>query len=211
MTTPERPVDIVTDYVLSQLKDGLLAPGQRITEQDIITTCNVGTGPTREALRILSGEGVIEIVPNKGARVLHLDRKELLDILHVMRGILAKGIQLAAGKLENAANRERLNARLHDIRELAKSGKSFSFMHSISEYHRTLNEITGNIYLNYLFSPALLIHFNRELSSIMRLYDWEKYLLFYEDINNHIIFSEIDQAMEKFLSYMNDLIGKLRN
>lgn len=208
-TNTPRPVDVVINHVLSEIAQGHFAAGQRLTEADLISSCSVGTGPVREALRILSGEGVVEIVPNKGARVRKLPRKDLIDILHLMDGMMAKGILLSKGKLKDEAARQKLETAMGRIQQLAEQGRSFEFMQALGSYHIELNRITGNDYLNYIFNQSLLVHFSRELANTMRIEDWDRYLNLYRNIHENILKGKVEVAAKKFKEYIASLIEKL--
>ena len=59
---------------------GDLAPGQRLTERELIDRVGVSRTVIREALRQLESEGLVETVPNKGPVVRALSRAEAVDL-----------------------------------------------------------------------------------------------------------------------------------
>lgn len=67
---------------------GELGPGSRIPELRLCNLFGVSRTPLREALKVLSVEGLVCLLPNKGARVAHVTRKEMEEIVAVL-GILA--------------------------------------------------------------------------------------------------------------------------
>lgn len=62
-------------------------PGAPIGEQSISNQFGVSRGPVRDALRILEGEGLVEILPRRGARVTNLSIREV-DQLYEIRAVL---------------------------------------------------------------------------------------------------------------------------
>ena len=70
--------------VLSALRDLIvhseLPPGIRLTEAVLCEHLKVSRTPLREALKVLSHEGLVEILPNRGARVVQLAKGFALDI-----------------------------------------------------------------------------------------------------------------------------------
>ncbi|GAA1035355.1 GntR family transcriptional regulator [Virgisporangium ochraceum] len=64
--------------------DGELRPGQRLRQEEIAERLGVSRLPVRDALRILTAEGLTEHEPNKGARVPLLSAREV-DVLYQMR------------------------------------------------------------------------------------------------------------------------------
>ncbi len=92
--------------------DGDLTPGQRLQEAELSGLFGVSRTPLREALKALSSEGLVEIAPNKGARVSELSLEELAETFPVMGALEALAGELAA---RNA--REDEIARLRDLHE----------------------------------------------------------------------------------------------
>src|SRR5450759_1094308 len=59
---------------------GKLKPGERIVEDRICAELGVSRSPLREALRRLEGEGLVSILPRRGATVTDLTRRDLMDL-----------------------------------------------------------------------------------------------------------------------------------
>jgi DNA-binding GntR family transcriptional regulator len=74
----------VATHLRRSILDGLLAPGQRIRQEEVAEQLGASRLPVREALRMLESEGLTELEPNKGARVIRLGAREL-DIVYQMR------------------------------------------------------------------------------------------------------------------------------
>ncbi|WP_432837530.1 GntR family transcriptional regulator [Dactylosporangium sp. CA-092794] len=64
--------------------DGEIAPGERIRQEEIAERLGSSRLPVREALRMLTAEGLTELEPNKGARVPRLGPREV-DVVYQMR------------------------------------------------------------------------------------------------------------------------------
>ena len=71
-------------------------PGEAVTEQRISEEFSVSRGPVREALRILEREGLVEIIPRRGARVTRLTVREVSDIFDIRSVLLGHAARLAA-------------------------------------------------------------------------------------------------------------------
>jgi DNA-binding GntR family transcriptional regulator len=65
-------VDQVYEAIRERMRDGDLARGGRIHQEDIAAGLGVSRTPVREALRRLAAEGVVEMHTNRGARVAHV-------------------------------------------------------------------------------------------------------------------------------------------
>lgn len=68
----------------SEILSGQIQPGQWLRQEDIAERLGGSRLPVREALRTLAAEGLVEIEPNKGARVPVLDREDV-ETLYRMR------------------------------------------------------------------------------------------------------------------------------
>jgi DNA-binding GntR family transcriptional regulator len=69
---------------------GTLAPGEKISEKGLCEKFGISRTPLREALKVLKSEGLIEILPNRGARVTRLtakDARHTYDIMGALEGL----------------------------------------------------------------------------------------------------------------------------
>ena len=87
------------EAVLGRVRDmvieGVLAPGTRINEVQLCRGLGVSRTPLREALKTLAGEGLIELVPSRGAMVRKLTPKEVQGELEVLEALEALAGRLA--------------------------------------------------------------------------------------------------------------------
>ncbi len=68
----------------SRILGGEIAPGERIRQEEVAERLGASRIPVREALRMLSSEGLVELETSKGARVPRLDEREV-QVLYRMR------------------------------------------------------------------------------------------------------------------------------
>jgi DNA-binding GntR family transcriptional regulator len=74
----------VAEHLRSAILGGRIAPGERVRQEDIAQQLGASRLPVREALQMLAAEGLIELEPNKGARVPWLSMHEV-DVMYKMR------------------------------------------------------------------------------------------------------------------------------
>jgi DNA-binding GntR family transcriptional regulator len=105
MPKPTARLGNTTDRALEQIRaaiqDGRYAPGQRLIEADLIEAFSVTRGPLREALRRLGTEGIVQLVPNRGAIVRMFSLKELIDLFRIRESVEGLAARLAAEKMVN--------------------------------------------------------------------------------------------------------------
>lgn len=98
------PIQRVTlhDAVLNQLRDmiieGTLAPGARINEGQVGAVLGVSRTPLREAIKTLASEGLVEIVPARGAIVRRFTEANIRDILEVLKTLEQTAARLLCAK-----------------------------------------------------------------------------------------------------------------
>ncbi len=94
------------DTVVGQLRDliveGTLAPGARIAERQLCASLGVSRTPLREALKVLASEGLVELLPNRGARVARLDDSDIENMFQVMGALEALAGSLACTHISEA-------------------------------------------------------------------------------------------------------------
>lgn len=71
--------DLAT-LIKQQILNGELNPGDRIVETKVAKELGISQTPVREAVRLLSGEGIINIVPNRGPIVKDMEEKDIFEI-----------------------------------------------------------------------------------------------------------------------------------
>jgi DNA-binding GntR family transcriptional regulator len=74
----------VADVLRDEILDGVIPPGERIRQEEVAERLGASRLPVREALRMLSAEGLVALEANRGARVPVLDSREV-DVLYRMR------------------------------------------------------------------------------------------------------------------------------
>lgn len=94
------------DAVLNQLRDmiieGKLAPGTRINEGPVGASLGVSRTPLREAIKTLASEGLVEILPAKGAIVRRFSEKDIKDILDILKTLEQMAARLACAHASDA-------------------------------------------------------------------------------------------------------------
>lgn len=82
----ERPTlhNVVVTRIRDMIIEGLLPSGMRIHEGQLGEQLGISRTPLREALKVLASEGLVELVPGRGATVRKLNPKDVLDMLEVL-------------------------------------------------------------------------------------------------------------------------------
>ena len=91
---PLREVVFVT--LRRQILRGELKPGERLMEISLANELGVSRTPIREAIRKLEHEGLVVMIPRRGAHVSEITRQELNDVLEIRRSLDVLAIRRAA-------------------------------------------------------------------------------------------------------------------
>lgn len=110
MTTPDMSQgEAAYAKLLSAIRSGAFAPGDRLRETDVATRLNLSRTPVREALRRLEADGIVEHRPRLGAIIRQLSHSELVE-LYEMRSVLERTAAEMAAKHAGEAEIEALRA-----------------------------------------------------------------------------------------------------
>jgi DNA-binding GntR family transcriptional regulator len=121
---------------------GVAPPGSNLQEADLSRRLGMSRTPLREAIRRLSEEGLVEVLPYKGARVVHLDGRqlhELFDVREAVEGMAARLAATHASRPHVDRTRRLLRARL---RQLSRPGAQYRV--PALDFHQEIIEAAGN-------------------------------------------------------------------
>jgi DNA-binding GntR family transcriptional regulator len=133
----------VVDHLRTEILSSRLAPGTELGEVALARSLGVSRGPLREALGQLAAEGLVRIVPRRGAVVKGLTRQEFIDAYQVREALESLAIKLAVPRLTETdkADLRRMCAQM----ELeARAGNTDRFFEINRDFHATLVRGAGN-------------------------------------------------------------------
>jgi DNA-binding GntR family transcriptional regulator len=84
------------------LVENRIAPGAKLNERALSEILNVSRTPLREAIKMLAAEGLVELLPNRGAIAVQLTEADVLNTFEVMAGLEAQSGELAAQRITDA-------------------------------------------------------------------------------------------------------------
>ena len=91
------------DVVFNTLRQGILRgdlkPGERLMEIPLAAKLGVSRTPIREAIRMLELEGLVTMIPRKGAEVAWISKQDLRDVLEVRKSLDSLAVSLACDRI----------------------------------------------------------------------------------------------------------------
>jgi DNA-binding GntR family transcriptional regulator len=94
--------DELVTRIRKMIMEGELRPGARVPEQALCSRFGVSRTPLREAIKILAAEGLLRLLPNRGATVVSVTREEAEEIIPVLGMLEALAGELACMRLDQA-------------------------------------------------------------------------------------------------------------
>lgn len=139
----------IANNLRAMIMSGELKEGDKIKEKELCDMMGISKTPLREALRVLSAEGLIRLIPNRGSYVTtptFEEIKEMFDVMSVLEGVCARTAAEKMGskdfsKLEKLHNKLEENFRRRDPK---------GYIHQNNSYHALVQELAGNKTLNQI-------------------------------------------------------------
>lgn len=125
-----RSQDVLT-VLANEIVAGVISPGQRLDEQAIADRFMVSRTPVREALRQLSGMGLIEKRPKGGVMAAQIEVAQLADMFETMGELEGVCARLSAMRMSEIER--------HQLKVLVEQGQRAAESNDVNEYAR-INE-----------------------------------------------------------------------
>jgi len=139
----ETVVEHTIASIREAIRDGRFTPGQRLVVAEVTKLFGVSAGPVREAVRRLTGEGLVEITPHRGATVREFKSRELREIFQLREVIEGLAARLAAEHVTAGDNRDRLQASLTEMR-LITAGRGDLYVEHNHAFHELIYLLAAN-------------------------------------------------------------------
>ena len=133
----------IVEWLSSRIITGEYPPNAPLTEVDLAETLGCSRSPLREALRVLAQEGLVELVPGKGATVSPFEPRRAGEFYDTGARREAAAARRAAPAM-TPAQRERLWHILHELRETAEKGDVAAYQDINWSFHTELYSFCPN-------------------------------------------------------------------
>ena len=127
-----------------------ITPGTRITEQSICDNHEVGRSTARNALQLLAQTGLVELIPNVGARVTVFSREQIKALCAIKNDLEIYSLN----RTLDYYHEQDFNA-MYEIVERERKGKKdrdiLSYLKAVEDFHNYIVDKVGNEYLSSIF------------------------------------------------------------
>lgn len=135
--------DVVFKTLREAILKGNLAPGERLMEIQLANQLGVSRTPIREAIRKLELEGLVLMIPRRGAEVARITEKDLKDVLEVRTSLEELAISLACERISDEAVRA-LKTALENFKTALNEGDVTKIAESDVAFHDIIFSATDN-------------------------------------------------------------------
>ncbi|MCG6875686.1 MAG: GntR family transcriptional regulator [Betaproteobacteria bacterium] len=137
-------VEVAYQRLRAQILDNTLPPGFRALEQELADRLGISRTPVREALIRLQKEGLVEVIPRHGMKVLPVSPSDMRDIYELLSALEGAAAEIVARR---APGEEALAPLAQATRDMAKALKNDdleAWAEADERFHRGLVELSGN-------------------------------------------------------------------
>ena len=149
MTAPKRAattslVDEAYEQIHRRILDNAWPPGHRALEQEVALALGMSRTPVREALLRLQNEGLVEVIPRHGMRVLPVSPNDMREIYQILTALECMAAELLAQRQPSGKELEPLVAATKAMDKALKAGDLEAWAAADESFHRQLVELAGN-------------------------------------------------------------------
>ena len=145
--------DQVALRLRQMLVENQIAPGAKLNERELAEVLQVSRTPLREAIKMLAAEGLVELLPNRGAIAVELTEADVQDTFEVMAGLEAMSGELAAERITDAELAE-VRA-MHFEMMAAYTRRDLSGYYRLNAaIHRAINAAARNPVLTHTYNQV---------------------------------------------------------
>lgn len=200
----------VYQSIKQDICNGKLAPGQWLQEQEIASQLNVSRSPVREAFRMLSGDGLVNEIPNKGVFVRKFTQKDIEDIFDVRKMLETYAIYNSK-KYMTKDKEEELYDSLEKMKVAFRTKDMDAYVDLDTHIHELIIRLSGNELVNLFYDKV------HSMLQPFRIYSLTETERFSESITEHtdiveaIIKGDVATANERNLTHLTLAQGAVKN
>ncbi len=158
VNSQETLVDQVVHYIQTEITQDRLRANQKISENQIAERLKISRSPIREALRVLERDGLIELVPGRGAHVVEVTPEDACEIFLLRSYLIGLAVRLATPRL-SAKEVWGYQNRVKELERAAKRTDAAEFLEIASEIEKFFTHHCGSVrlkrFIEMLGNPCL--------------------------------------------------------
>lgn len=185
----EKIADVLRENIIS----GTIKGGQKLNENQISTALNVSRPPIREAFRILATQGLITLVPRKGAFVTQLSVEEVREIYQIRSMMESFATTLVIPAIDQKQIYE-IQLILKSMEKKIKENNSKDIQKLNLEFHQKIIKMSKNMKLVQLYDSIILLIRRYQVLGLSAPISWKMSLDEHRKIVDAIVAKDVDRA-----------------
>ena len=143
--------DVVFENLREAIVEGNLKPGQRLMEVQLAEQLGVSRTPVREAIRKLELEGLVVMIPRKGAYVANMSLKDVIDVLEIRSSLEGLAASLSAERITDE-DIKTLESIVEEFEQNVDESNVEALLKNDVEFHECIFKSTNNKKLHQLIN-----------------------------------------------------------
>jgi DNA-binding GntR family transcriptional regulator len=157
----------VLDHILAEMDAGRLAAGGRVNAARIAATLDLSAAPVREALSVLAGRGVLDLLPDRGAVMRPFTAREVTQLWALIAPVGSVGLTLAAEAVARGADTTLLRAKFDTICDRPLEATPLSFILRLNDWHYAANTLGDNPFVTETLDRLGIPYWDRYLVQLI--------------------------------------------
>ena len=137
-------VDDAYERLREEILENRMPPGFQAPEPEIALRLGMSRTPVREALLRLEAEGLVELIPRRGARVLPISTEDMSEIYEILTALEPEAAAALARKKLDKKDLKVLEASCDDMEAALAAGDLEGWASADNRFHRKLLRLHGN-------------------------------------------------------------------
>lgn len=195
--------DVVFNTLRQAILTGELKPGERLMEIHLADRLGVSRTPIREAIRKLELEGLVTMIPRKGAQVAKITEKNLKDVLEVRRALDMLAVRLACRRMSDEEKKE-LKKACDEFAKVIKNSNTKDITEADVRFHDIILKSSGNDRLIQLVNNLAEQMYRYRLEYIKDSSYHDRLVQEHEAIYDAVIHCEEDKAAAAVVMHIDN-------
>lgn len=187
--------DVVFNTLRQGILTGVLKPGERLMEIHLANRLGVSRTPIREAIRMLELEGLVTMVPRKGAEVAMISKQDLSDVLEIRRVLDSLATELACKRISDEA-KEELRQSEKEFVEATRTRDVIKIAEADVKFHDVILMASGNKRLIQMMNNLAERMYRYRLEYIKDERNHKKLMEEHEEIVRYVLAGNVKSAVE---------------
>ncbi|MGF0031607.1 GntR family transcriptional regulator [Bariatricus sp. SGI.154] len=197
--------DVVFNTLRQAILRGELKPGERLMEIQLANKLGVSRTPIREAIRKLELEGLVLMIPRKGAEVADITEKSMRDVLEVRKALEELAVQLTCDKITKEQIRE-LEEAAEEFKRILESSDVTEIAEADVHFHDIIYKATDNQRLIQLLNNLGEQMYRYRVEYLKNPEAYPQLVAEHEEIIRHIERKEKEKATEIVCKHIDNQV-----